>query len=317
MKNYKILLISFLLLKVFNSNSQSIPLQSYNVESQASISNDNLNTYTSSNLTTTTNSTVGLSTSGGITVSPTGAAIYQVPFTLPAGIKGGKPSIGLAYNSQSSDGIAGWGWYITGLSSITRIPTTLFHDGFIDPVDFDSNDTSALHGQRLILKSGTYGASGSVYETESHSNVKVVAYGASPYGINYGPEYFIVYNPDGSRFWYGNNSNNRSKLEWAISKMEDTQGNTTNYNHTNNAGILLIDTITYGAQVGQTAPNTIQFFYKDRKRNDYAYVGNSGFKNDNILDRVEIFSNGQLYRKYDLVYDYSSLDYGVVTFTRT
>lgn len=309
MKNYKIFLLSLLLFKIYNSHSQNIPFQNYHVESQASTSNDNLNTYTSSNLTTTTSSTVGLTTPGGVTVSSSGAAIYQVPFTLPTGIKGGKPAIGLAYNSQSSDGIAGWGWNITGLSSITKIPTTLFHDGFIDPVDFDSNDRYALDGQRLILKSGTYGANGSVYETESHSNVKVVAHGTSPYGSSYGPEYFIVHNPDGSRFWYGNSSNNRSKLEWAISKMEDSQGNTTNYNHTNDAGVLLINTITYGAQSGQSAPNTIQFFYKDRKRNDYSFVGDFGFKNDNILDRIEIFSNGQLYRKYDLVYDYSSLDY--------
>ncbi len=310
MKNYKIVLLGILLLNFSNITSQNILLQNSEVQFHESISNENLNTFTSSNLTTTTNSTVGLSTSGGVTVTSSGAAIYQVPFTLPSGINGGKPSIGLAYNSQSSDGIAGWGWNVTGLSSITRIPSTLFHDGVIDPVDFDSHDRYALDGQRLILKSGTYGASRSVYETENHSNIKVVAYGTSTYGTNNGPSYFIVYNPDGSRFWYGNGTNNSSKLEWSISKMEDTQGNATNYNYTYHySGILLIDNITYGAQAGQAAPNSIQFFYKDRKRSDYAYIGNSGFINDDILDRIEIFSNNQLYRKYDLVYDYSSLDY--------
>ena len=309
MKNYKIILQSILLLNFSNITSQNIALQNSEIQFHEGISNDNLNTFNSSNLTTTTNSTVGLSTSGGITISQSGAAIYQVPFSLPPGINGSSPSISLAYSSQSPDGIAGWGWNITGLSSITRVPATLFHDGFIDPVDFDRNDRYALDGQRLILKSGTYGANGSVYETENYSNIKIIAYGTSPYGASYGPSSFIVYNPDGSRFWYGNSTNNRSKLEWAISKRQNTQGNTVNYNHVSNSDVLLIDNITYGAQVSQTAPNVIQFFYKDRKRNDYSFVGDLGFKNDNILDRIEIKSNGQLYRKYDLVYDYSSLDY--------
>ncbi|MDO5979397.1 RHS repeat-associated core domain-containing protein [Flavivirga spongiicola] len=309
MKNYKIIVLGALLLNISNITSQNIALQNSSVQFHESTSNDNLNSFTSSNLSTTTNSTVGLSTSGGTTVSASGAAVYQVPFTLPSGIKGSSPSIGLAYSSQSSDGIAGWGWNITGLSSITRVPTTLYHDGFIDPVDFDSNDRYALDGQRLILKSGTYGADGSVYQTENYSNIKVVAHGTSSYGANYGPSYFIVYNSDGSRFWYGNGNNSLSKLEWAISKRQDTQNNNVNYSYENSLGILLIKNITYGAQEGQSAPNDIQFFYKDRKRNDYSFVADFGFKNGNILDRIEIKSNGQLYRKYDLVYDYSSLDY--------
>ncbi len=308
MKKYILLSIA-LLFSISGIFSQNITLRNTSTELHKSKLTSASSEIEAINLSTASTSSEGLSTSGGLSVSLSGAANYQVSFKLPPGINGTSPSIGLAYSSQSPDGIAGWGWNITGLSTITRVPSTLFHDGFIDPVDFDSSDRYALNGQRLILKSGTYGKAGSVYETENYSNVKVVAYGTSSYGSNYGPLYFIVYNPDGSRFWYGNNTSTRSKLEWAVSKQQDTQGNTINYSYIRSNGILLINNINYGAQINEVAPNVIQFFYKDKKRGELSFVGNSSFRNDNILDRVEIKSGGKLYRKYDLVYSYSSLDY--------
>lgn len=117
--------------------------------------------------------------------------------------------------------MAGWGWNISGLSTISRIPSTTFHDNIIDGVDFDNTDRFALDGQRLVLKSGTYGASGSEYQTENYSNIKVKAYGTSPYGSSFGPSYFMVYYPDGTRAYYGNGYGSRGRLEWALYKRID------------------------------------------------------------------------------------------------
>ena len=114
-------------------------------------------------------------TQGALSVSLSGAATYQVPIAVPPGIRDIAPAISLNYNSQSGNGIAGWGWNIGGLSTITRIPSTLFHDGVVDPVDFDATDRYALDGQRLLLKSGTYGANNAAYETENYSNTKKIS----------------------------------------------------------------------------------------------------------------------------------------------
>jgi hypothetical protein len=84
-------------------------------------------------------------------VSLTGSATYNIPFAVPPGINGVVPQIGLAYNSQNGNGLAGYGWNITGLSAITLIPSTQFHDGTADPVDFDKLDRFALDGQHLAI----------------------------------------------------------------------------------------------------------------------------------------------------------------------
>ncbi|GEM_PF-4873043 len=137
-------------------------------------------------------------TLGELSVSLTGGAIYNVPIAVPLGINGVEPKIALTYNSQSGNGLAGYGWDISGVSVISRIPSTKFHDNYINAVDFDNLDRFALDGQRLVLKSGTYGANGAQYETENYSNLKIVSYGTSTFGTNYGPLYFIIYYPDGS-----------------------------------------------------------------------------------------------------------------------
>ena len=51
---------------------------------------------------------------GEFRVSESGAATYNVPFSLPKGTAGVEPSLGLSYASNSGDGIAGIGWHITG-----------------------------------------------------------------------------------------------------------------------------------------------------------------------------------------------------------
>ena len=134
-------------------------------------------------------------------VSQTGAFTYTIPIKTPPGIKQISPSVSLHYNGQGGNGLPGFGWNLSGVSTITRIGASLHHDGEIDPVDFDQKDRFILDGQRLILISGTYGASGSEYRTETYSNLKVKAYGTSPYGAAYGPAYFIVFYPDGNIAW--------------------------------------------------------------------------------------------------------------------
>ena len=77
---------------------------------------------------------------GQLNVSLTGGATYNIPIAVPPGINSVVPQVSLNYNSQAGNGMAGYGWNIGGLSSITKIASTKFHDNLIDPVDFDASD---------------------------------------------------------------------------------------------------------------------------------------------------------------------------------
>ncbi|EFS96374.1 hypothetical protein HMPREF1977_2325, partial [Capnocytophaga ochracea F0287] len=134
--------------------------------------------------------TVGLTT-GELSVSGTGAAVYTVPIAVPQGIKGVAPTLALTYNSQSGNGIAGYGWHLAGLSVISRVGSTMYHNDKITEVNLTETDQFALDGQRLMLKEGKHGESGAVYETETFSQVRIKAVGKSK-NAAFGPDYFEV-----------------------------------------------------------------------------------------------------------------------------
>lgn len=239
-------------------------------------------------------------TTGRIDVSPTGAASYTVPLALPSGINGVIPQIALIYNSQAGGGVAGVGWNISGLSSITRIPSTAFHDDKVGGINFDNNDRFALDGQRLILKSGTYGADGAEYQTENYSNTKIISRGVSPYGPAYGPAYFEVYYPDGSTAFYGTSSDSRIHTDYAISYSENPQGIRISYHYVEDNSTLLISQISYGSKGSAQALNYIHFIYKNRWRKEQAYIGGVNVFRTKILSEISVVANGQAYRNYML-----------------
>ena len=91
------------------------------------------------------------------TVSPMGAAVWSITFDTPPGVGGMMPSVGLAYSSQSGVGNAGWGMSISGVSSITRGTKTLYHDGVVRGVKYDTGD-ALFQGSigRTDLPGGNY-----------------------------------------------------------------------------------------------------------------------------------------------------------------
>ncbi|MBG6131248.1 RHS repeat-associated protein [Aquimarina sp. EL_43] len=250
-------------------------------------------------------------TSGSLSVSPAGGANYVVPIAVPPGIGGVAPEIAISYDSQAGNGIAGWGWNVSGLSVIKRIPATQYHDGGIDPVDFDAKDRFALDGQRLLLKSGTYGANGAVYETENYSNLKITSFGTSPYGTSYGPAYFVVQYPDGSVGHYGNNTNSRSRLEYALTYWENPLGIRINYSYrtVSDKNIISIEKITYGAKGAAASINEIRFEYGNRTRNENSYINGILFIRETLLKEIKVFGNGTPYRNYVLNHDATTLGY--------
>lgn len=250
----------------------------------------------------TGNSTETGVTDGQLSVSLSGSSNYFVPIKVPPGINGVEPQIGLNYNSHKGlEGTAAAGWDISGVSSITRVPSTKFHDGIIDPVDFDGLDRFALDGQRLILKNSTdvYGGSGTIYETENFSNIKVTSYGTHPSGANFGPAYFLVEYPDGSKAYFGNSLDSRSIAEWSITNIDDLSGITISYSYTVSDNSLYIDSIKYGSQIAATPINEIKFIYKNRVMyKEDGYIGGFNIKRDKNLSEINISVNSVGYKNY-------------------
>jgi len=265
----------------------------------------------------TGNSTeVGI-TAGELSVSLTGGATYAIPIAVPPGINGVVPQISLSYNSQSGNGLGGYGWNISGVSVITRIPATKFHDGTIDAVDFDNLDRFSLDGQRLVLKTGLngqYGGDGTRYETEIFSNLRITSYGVHHKGTNYGPAYFKVEYPDGSFAFYGHTTNSRSINDWAITYWQNPQGVRISYTYyTSSGNNLYIGSIKYGSRLTENPINEITFIYKARQRFEQAYIGGQNFVRGSILNQIRVKGNGIGYRNYYLNHDVTSLRYERLT----
>jgi RHS repeat-associated protein len=290
-----------------------IPIKRSDIQENNAILN-RTNT-TSNNVTPsppTGNSTEVGVTEGQLSVSLTGGANYNIPIAVPPGINGIVPQVSLSYNSQGGNGLAGYGWNVAGVSVITRIPTTKFHDNTIDAVDFNNLDRFAFDGQRLIVKNGTagaYGANGTVYETESFSNVQITSYGVHPSGANYGPAYFIVQYPDGSIAHYGNSTTSRSLTDWAITYWQNPQGVRISYNYVLSNNNLSISTIKYGTRLTTTPINEILFVYKNRTRPEQAYIGDQSFVRSTILSEIKVKGNNIGFRNYLLTHETTSLGY--------
>ncbi len=249
-------------------------------------------------------------TQGKLDISSSGQATYTLPIALPPSIKDVGPIINLVYTSGQNGGIAGQGWNINSITNIARISTRKDIDGFRDGVDFDADDKLALDGQRLLLKpnTGAYWSDGSQYETEVQSNTKVELKGSGS------TMYFIVTSPDGSRAWYGNYAGAAASdlTAYYIVRYEDTNGNFINYNYTKPySKSLCITQIDFSGNTttNPTALNKIVFTYKLAAQKESAYIKGVKIEKVEILDKVEVFTNNLLFRKYQLTHVADGLGY--------
>lgn len=307
MKNITLIIFCLFLSKLGLSQEQHIYAAS-NVKTiiHGSKNSETTNSQVTPKSTGTTNGTIV----ANLSVSGNGGLNYTIPISVPSGLNGVQPDLALGFDSQSGNGIAGWGWNLAGVSVITRIPSTNFHDNFIDPVDFDLDDRFALDGQRLIVKNGNYGTNGSSYQTERYSNVKIIAYGNHPDSNVQGPKYFKAFYPDGSIAYYGYNDDSRSATDYAISFWENPQGIRINYSYKTSFNTLSIDQITYGSKNTDTPINTIVFEYKTPNIRESTYIGGIKFVRDKIIDEIIIKGKGGvIYKRYTINHLSSNLNY--------
>ncbi|MDR1416099.1 MAG: pre-peptidase C-terminal domain-containing protein, partial [Prevotellaceae bacterium] len=111
-------------------------------------------------------------------VSATGAATYTIPIEVPPGVGGMQPSLAIAYNSQSGNGVAGWGCNLAGVSAITCAPKSVYYDGTAKGLTRLGDEAYLLDGQRLVLYSGAAGQNGAVYCPEADPFTRVTMKGS-------------------------------------------------------------------------------------------------------------------------------------------
>ena len=285
-------------------------------------------TYATPNGTITTDPTQGGivgSIPGQFGVSASGGASYTIPIECPQGINGMQPSISLVYNSQGGRSIAGWGWNISGLSSITRTKMMKYYDGRDSCVIWDKKCPLTLDGQRLIKISETVDSV--EYRTENESYSRIVGYSIQ----SWGPTYFKVFTKSGLTMTYGDSNNpasyaplysdahtdglngtNSVNAGWNLVKVIDNNGNYMNieYSSTENSYVgNLVKRILYGAnQKKNTTPNLIVTFNYEKRPDDIqAYVSGKELLQQFRLKTIQLSVNSSVQKTYTLNYTGESI----------
>lgn len=235
-------------------------------------------------------------------VSESGGSIITLPLDVPVGIQGMQPNLALVYNSQSGLGIAGWGWDLSGASSITRIGNTPYYDNKSTAVEFSNDDNLSWDGNRLILKSGYNLVGGAQYSTEIESFDS----------IKYVNNYFQIKSNDGKVALYGDeitkcwHQNYDKILSWNISRVTDLNGNyiAYYYSQSTNPAECYLSQIQYTGNGTSTTPQlSVSFEYINMPAPQIMYVGQSRFAQTKLLRRIRMSSCGHELYNYELSYD--------------
>jgi len=252
-------------------------------------------------------------TEGNYQVTPLGGLTYSIPIDLPPGTNGIMPRVAIVYNSGSMSESVGLGWEISAVSAITRAGKDVYHDAKGEGVQLDNADNFELDGQRLIkINSGSY-----VLEAEDFSSIT----------FNSVDNFFTVERKDGTKLEYGNiaatadaqlnmknAANQNVTYSYFLNKVYDNYGNYVEYVYSKygtNPGEMSLAEIRYtGRQQGTgvqatviSAPyNSIKFYYNERFNKQEKYLLGNLVQRSLILREIEVFADGNSYKKYDFNY---------------
>jgi hypothetical protein len=256
---------------------------------------------------------------GTLSIDDDGRARYSVPIVVPPGRAGVQPELAIAYDSAGGDGPLGWGFRLTGLSSITRCASSIATDTYRRGVALDAHDKYCLDGERLIIVGFVPGAVD--LRTEQDRFTRVLGYTDGSGYVR-----FEVYGRNGSISSYGASEASRVRgiagsseavQTWLLDEVRDRSGNfmTVEYERIDLPGIEI------EARVMEAVPSAIRYTGFDgpgaaalpttrvvelvhRERPDPI----DGFKNghrrweNQLLAGILTWADGELVRVYRLDY---------------
>ena len=245
---------------------------------------------------------------GTVNVSMYGGATYYLPIDIPQGVNGMQPDLGIVYNSQSGNGLLGYGWNINGISTINRTGSTLFHNTKMTAANLSDDDCFLLDGQRLILVGSN--SNSNEYKTENDEFSKIVFYKENGYLSK-----CEVRLENGNIIKYGYTSDSRlmasdgnNVIKWMASSIADRSGNTISYIYetTGNNDDVYIKQISYTSneQANLTSKYLVTFTYLNSRFDDYHYyIAGNKVNSDRILSSIDVSFDGESLASYDFSYD--------------
>lgn len=250
---------------------------------------------------------------GSVGVSPIGGAIYTIPIEVPAGFAGIQPGLALSYNSMGGIGQCGMGWNLSGLSAISRVNPSIYHDSELKPIQLSTDDKFSWDGMRLIEVSQGTDANGDTYFTfypENYNGAIIEAYTGgmtNPDNI----DRFKITMPNGTIFSYdqGFSATSGIYLSWFLTKVEDLNHNTMLISYNGKAsvagspvGVLHPSVIIYNKNGAAEGGSKIEFIYEEGLGRTYHTAGET-YVLDRLLKSIEINENDKLFRKYEVFYE--------------
>lgn len=233
-------------------------------------------------------------------VSPTGARTYNLPIPTAAGFKL-VPNISLGYNSQASEGWAGYGWDIQGISCIRLINKNEYYHGEIKAADVTASDpVFALDGVPLVTNE--HSATSSEYPLETARGHILAATETNSYGR---VTKFTVLYPNGVRAVYGrSHSYNYNLVFYKLAEMQDLEGNkiTFTYMVDSSSGNDCLTAIRYGYDSSNNYSGEIVFTYTNWADNPIRYYAGKTVRFGKRLTSIESRSDGNVLSTYNFTY---------------
>ncbi|MEW5251535.1 RHS repeat-associated core domain-containing protein [Microbulbifer discodermiae] len=248
-------------------------------------------------------------------VTQQGDAVISVPVQVAPGVNGLTPSITVRYsgaryrernNESLPEDILGYGWRLTGFSSIRRCvkgrPNT-------DSIQLDNSDSLCLDGEPLVLVSGVDWQEGAKYRAMRDSFYLVELKQTN------GNTWFEVSAPNGNTKEYGNTKDSRLKagssvhFGWSVNKVTDQFGNTMTYRYHRDT----VEGINYPLEIvyGNGGDAKVQFAYGTRSDAPPQPLDDGEIEQEQLvlLHHINILLDGNLLREYRLITEPDTEEY--------
>ena len=245
-------------------------------------------------------------TEGELTVTPMGQAVYEIPIPALPGTGGMTPQLSITYNSSSHSGLLGYGFDLTGLSIIGRVPQNIALDGRVGEVTFSSSDRFALDGSRLV-PIDTISTQQRVYSTEVKNFARITSYG--PEGD---PTSFTVQTKDGITYEYQANtrilqpSSTVPGLFWMLTRATDTMGNyySVSYGGNNSYNEIYPTRIDYtgNSAAGLQPYASIRINYENRPDTAFTYIHGHVVRHLKCVSSIGLYYGESKVREYQMGY---------------
>jgi len=229
------------------------------------------------------------SISGNLSVTPGGTVNYSIPIQVSPGSHGMQPSLSINYTGQGSSGELGFGWYLSGISTIQRVHKNTYKDGYFGHMYVDTLKYE-LDGQRLLDSGDKY-----VLENDPYTTILNPING------------FIVKRADGTIAEYFDGGLDT----WVISKITDSEGNYIKYSYSYGNDDLgyeyHLSKIEYtGNSTYNLNPyNTILFSYSnrdDKNANPVSYGKEIDINQNIYLSSIKVLNGGAISKEYQFTY---------------